>query len=256
MQVDIITDPGLTAWQGSTSLGLRGDVLNARNAFAPVRTEEEFRRFGATLSGPLVKGRTSLSGAPAVVVIDAFTGGGAATSSEREVRTLEIADDVDFSVGRHSHRVGVLFEASTYRLRDTRDANGTFTFGSLDAFLAGRPTTFSQRLGTGQTSFTQYQLGLRSSVLAGRLTIVRARQRAGVVPRPARARRAEIAEPQRARHGRPSPRPGRGHRGADRVDGTIAGRSAGPAVPGGVDVRKQPTRRVRLSRNGPAAGTS
>src|SRR5262245_19724605 len=35
--VDIITKPGLDNWRGTTSIGLRDDALNARNAFAPVK---------------------------------------------------------------------------------------------------------------------------------------------------------------------------------------------------------------------------
>ena len=34
VQVEIITRPGLTEWSGNANLGLRTDVLNARNAFA------------------------------------------------------------------------------------------------------------------------------------------------------------------------------------------------------------------------------
>ena len=43
---------------------------------------------------------------------------------------------------------------------DARNAAGTFTFGSLDAFAAGLPNTFTQRLGQVDTAFTQYQLGV------------------------------------------------------------------------------------------------
>src|SRR3989441_8436122 len=33
--VDVVTRPGLQNWRGSTNTGLRSDMLNARNAFAP-----------------------------------------------------------------------------------------------------------------------------------------------------------------------------------------------------------------------------
>ncbi len=276
VQVDIITRPGLTEWSGNANVGLRNDVLNARNAFARTQTPEQFRRFTAGLRGPLVENRTSLrfnidgnrsfdsttifalrpgeriadqvkrpfeqtnvtvgldhgltasqslrlqyrrnederrnlgvgdfnlqeraftrasaehqvrasvqsvfgrnalnelrvewnveesasrsaSGAPAVIVIDAFSSGGAGVASEGSTRTLEIADDFDFNVGRrHAMRVGLLVEAGAYRNLDARNAAGTFTFSSLETFLAGAPNTFTQRLGQLRTAFSQYQLG-------------------------------------------------------------------------------------------------
>ena len=60
MQVEIVTRPGLTAWSGNANMGLRTDVLNARNAFAKTETPEQFRRFTLGTRGPLVKNRTSI----------------------------------------------------------------------------------------------------------------------------------------------------------------------------------------------------
>jgi len=274
--VDVITKPGTSAWSGSANLGLRDDVLNARNAFARTQTPEQFRRFSGSIFGPLKKERTSLffnvdgnasfdsqtivaqtptglvadqvhrpidraevtvglehgltndqtlrveyqrrdeerqnlgvgdfalqeraftretaqhqvrasatavlgksafnelrvqfraedtaqhsrSTEPAVVVIDAFTGGGAGMASDRALKALELANNTDFTIGKHAVRAGLLLEAGAYRQLDARNANGTFTFGSLEAFLAGRPNTYTQRLGEVETSFLQYQLGL------------------------------------------------------------------------------------------------
>jgi hypothetical protein len=276
VHIDIITKPGLSAWSGMANLGLRDDVLNARNAFAQTRTPEQFRRFSGNVSGPLKKERTSftfnvegnnsydsqtivaqlpdgrltdqvrrpvdraevtagvehalttnqtlrfeyqhrdderrnlgvgdfslferaytrdtavhqvrgsansilgkkalnelrvqfsaedtsqrsLSSDPAVIVIDAFARGGAGVGSDRTLKALEIADNLDFTIGKHAFRTGVLFESGAYRQLDSRNANGTFTFGSLDAYVAGRPNTYTQRLGSGVTSFSQYQLGV------------------------------------------------------------------------------------------------
>jgi carboxypeptidase family protein len=61
VSVDIVTKPGLDSWRGSTSLGFRDDALNARNAFAPEKGEEQHERYGFTLNGPLWKQHTSLS---------------------------------------------------------------------------------------------------------------------------------------------------------------------------------------------------
>ena len=72
----------------------------------------------------------SASDAPAIVVIDSFASGGAGVSSEGATRTLEVADNLDFTVGRHAMRVGMLLEAGAYRNLDARNSAGTFTFAA------------------------------------------------------------------------------------------------------------------------------
>ncbi|MGE0445142.1 MAG: carboxypeptidase regulatory-like domain-containing protein [Vicinamibacterales bacterium] len=276
VQVEIITRPGLTQWNGNANLGLRSDVMNARNAFAQEETPEQFRRFNAGLRGPLVRNRTSLrfnvdgnrsfdtntiyaellpgdylrdvirrpieatnvtvgldhgltrnstlrfefrnsenvnrnqgvgefslperaftrtrdeqqvrtsvqtllgrnlnefrvqwdnsrsvsdalTQATSIVVLDAFSAGGAGVANQTHNRTWEISDDFDFNVRRHAMRVGMRLEGGQYSQQDARNQFGTFTFSSLDAYLAGTPTTFTQRLGQVATEFGQYQLGL------------------------------------------------------------------------------------------------
>jgi hypothetical protein len=61
VSVDITTRPGLDSWRGSTGMGFRNDALNARNAFAPVKGDEQHERYGFSLNGPLWKQHTSLS---------------------------------------------------------------------------------------------------------------------------------------------------------------------------------------------------
>jgi len=97
---------------------------------------------------------------PAIIVIDAFSRGGAGVSSEGSDRTFELADNFDFNVGKHAMRVGVLLESGAYVNADGRNAAGTFTFSSLEAFLAGTPNTYTQRLGELRTAFSQHQAGI------------------------------------------------------------------------------------------------
>jgi hypothetical protein len=102
----------------------------------------------------------SLSSAPSIIVIDAFSAGGAGVASTGTTTNVEIADDLDFALGRkHAMRVGFLFDHDGYRQSDGRNAAGTFTFGSLAGYLAGQPNTFTQRLGEVQTSFAMSRLG-------------------------------------------------------------------------------------------------
>ena len=272
--IDVQTKPGMSDWTGNANLGLRDDVLNARNAFAGTRAPEQFRRFSGNILGPLKKERTSftfnvegnasydsqtivaetpegrftglvrrpvdraevtfgvehaltakqtlrfeyqhrdderrnlgvgdfslperaftresglhqvrgslntilgkaafnelrvefraedtaqrsVSSDPAIVVIDAFTRGGAGLASDRGLKALDIVNNTDFTFGKHVFRAGARVEAGAYRWLDARNANGTFTFGSLEAFAAGSPTTYTQRLGQVQTSFSQVQV--------------------------------------------------------------------------------------------------
>ena len=102
----------------------------------------------------------SMSDAAAIIVIDAFSRGGAGVSSEGSTRTLELADNLDLNLGKHAMRVGMLLESGAYINSDARNSAGTFTFSSLEAFLAGTPNTFTQRLGQLRTAFSQNQLGV------------------------------------------------------------------------------------------------
>jgi len=274
--IDIFTKPGVNQWHGSLNLGFRDESLNARQTFAPFRAAEQFRRFAATLDGPIWRDHTSLflsadgnanydsktilaalpsgsffndiirrpsrqlnlqarvehalnkthtlrgeyqrngrrmdnlgvgdfdlaerafftdqtehifrvsdSGAfgkklfnefrfqtrwqeinsqaltqtPAILVLNAFNRGGSQVSSDRHTHDFELADNADFPVGRHALRFGLLFEAGNYHSNALSNANGTFTFASLDAFRTGRPTTFTQRIGDPFIAFSQYQFG-------------------------------------------------------------------------------------------------
>jgi hypothetical protein len=59
--IDIQTKPGLGDWSKSTRFGFRDESLNSTTPLAPTRVPDSYRRFGFDLSGPLAKGRTSLS---------------------------------------------------------------------------------------------------------------------------------------------------------------------------------------------------
>ena len=98
---------------------------------------------------------------PAIVVIDAFSSGGAGEQLDRRVRQLEVEESLDFSFGRkHAVRAGFLLESSWYRESQLRNGNGTFTFASLAAFEGGTPNSWTQRVGGAPIDFAQHQLGV------------------------------------------------------------------------------------------------
>ena len=276
VSVDITTKPGIDNWRGSTSLGFRGAALTARNAFAPVKGDEQHERYGFNLSGPLWKQHTSLaitadgidafdsktivaalpsgyfsdsvrkpndslnvsarlehmltksqmfraelqrnrskadnlgvgdydlidrgysqdwtqtvlrgsntgaigktlynelraqwldetytftptSTAPAVLVLNAFNNGGAQLAGSRGSSILSITDDLDVATGRHAIRTGLQLDAGRYRTAELRNTTGTFTFASLDAYNAGRPTTYTRNAGDPRVEISQAQLAL------------------------------------------------------------------------------------------------
>jgi hypothetical protein len=101
----------------------------------------------------------SLSDATTIQVLGAFSSGGAQISSSRRSRELELADNLDIPFKKHGLRAGFQLEASAYNSTDFRNQNGAFIFSSLEAFLAGQPTTFTQRSGAGRVDFDQVQFG-------------------------------------------------------------------------------------------------
>ena len=90
---------------------------------------------------------TSASDAPTIRVLDDFTTGGAGQSGARDGRQFTVAQNFDFSVAKHMLRAGVLVEGGWWDSTQQSNANGTFTFSSLDEFLAGRPRTYTRRVG-------------------------------------------------------------------------------------------------------------
>jgi len=103
---------------------------------------------------------TPVSAAPAVLVLNAFDAGGAQLAGSRASSVLYLADDLDIAVGRHAIRAGMQLDAGSYRTSELRNAAGTFTFASLDAYAAGRPTTFTRNVGSPDVEIAQAQLGV------------------------------------------------------------------------------------------------
>ena len=101
----------------------------------------------------------ALSNAVTIQVLNAFTRGGAQVASRRREREFEFADNLDLPFKKHAVRTGFQLEAARIDSAELRNLNGTFVFSSLDAFLAGRPTTYTRRNGPGAVAFDQIQFG-------------------------------------------------------------------------------------------------
>ena len=97
--------------------------------------------------------------APAVRVLDTFTTGGAQQAGGRRSTELEWATKVDWARGKHAVRAGALIEGGWYRSDNRTNYLGTFTFTSLADYEAGRPASFTQRIGEPLVEYSQFQAG-------------------------------------------------------------------------------------------------
>jgi hypothetical protein len=120
--------------------------------------------------------------APAVRVIDAFTSGGAQVSGGQARFELEAASDLDYVRGAHSWRVGAAVEGGRYRSDDTSNYLGTYTFASLAAFNAGKPSTYTRRVGDPNITYSAWQTGVyvQDDWRAARSVLISAGVRAGI----------------------------------------------------------------------------
>lgn len=65
-----------------------------------------------------------------------------------------------FGAGKiHALKIGGLLEYERQILQSATNANGTFTFSSLDDYIRGNPATFTQRTGIRRVGLSQIQTG-------------------------------------------------------------------------------------------------
>ena len=102
----------------------------------------------------------SATDARTIVVNGAFTSGGAQISGGRRPLTYEAASDVDYVRGMHTVRFGFLAAGGWYTSDNATNRLGTFTFSSLDAYNAGTPDTYTQRIGTPIVDYFNAQTAL------------------------------------------------------------------------------------------------
>ena len=96
----------------------------------------------------------------AVIVQGAQSSGGAGVSGGRRSKSIEFADNLDFTLGKnHSLRTGVLVEGGWYRSDEWRNYNGTYTFSGLQSFELGLPLQYSYREGNPLVEYSTWQYG-------------------------------------------------------------------------------------------------
>ncbi|HUE87399.1 MAG TPA: carboxypeptidase-like regulatory domain-containing protein [Vicinamibacterales bacterium] len=132
------------------------DSLRVRNTRTIGKSVFSELRFEVTQSSNT---SASASSAPTIRVLDQFTSGGAGQMGTREGRQFTVAQNFDFSIARHMLRAGVLVDGAWWDSTQQSNANGTFTFSSMEDYLAGRPRTYSRRVGDPLVAYSQFEAG-------------------------------------------------------------------------------------------------
>jgi len=102
----------------------------------------------------------SATEAVTIRVNDAFTSGGGQVAGGQHSRAVNLGSDLDYVLGRHSLRAGILLNAAWYRSDSSSNYLGTYTFDSLQAFLNDQPSNFTRRIGDPNLSYRSVQAGL------------------------------------------------------------------------------------------------
>jgi len=98
--------------------------------------------------------------APAYIIQDANSQGGAQQAGGTHARNLSLMSDLDYVRGRNSVRMGVQIDASRFRTDARSNYLGTYTFESLQAFEEGRPRSYTRRIGDPNIAYWNVQAGL------------------------------------------------------------------------------------------------
>ena len=121
------------------------------------------RRFFINTRGYIrgsVSRSTSALEAQTVIVTDAFNAGGAQRAGGTRQRSYILQSDLDYIRGLNSWRAGIQLEGSSYHSDDETNYLGTYTFTSMENYLAGKPTFFSKRIGDPTIAYSNLQAGI------------------------------------------------------------------------------------------------
>ena len=145
--------------------------------FAERAYDNSSKNFGLYLqqNGPIgrrmvLNTRLSISGnesriqsaleAPAIIVNEEFSSGGAQRRGSTNGRNYWLNADLDYVRGLHSFRMGVELQHQRYRSDSQSNYLGTYVFESLEAYEAGRPRSYTRRIGDPNVRYVNTQGGI------------------------------------------------------------------------------------------------
>ena len=103
---------------------------------------------------------SSVVEAPTIMVNDAFTSGGAQRRGGTHGRNYWLNSDLDYVRGIHSMRTGIEVQYAHFRTDSDSNYLGTYFFESLEAFEAGRPRSYTRRIGDPRVEYHNVQGGI------------------------------------------------------------------------------------------------
>ena len=96
-----------------------------------------------------------------IIVLDAFTGGGAQANSLRTEYHAQLMETLAYSTGKHLIKGGINVPDLSRRGYDNNlNSAGTFYFSTLADYALGRPFSFVQQQGNGHVVFLEKVIGL------------------------------------------------------------------------------------------------
>lgn len=124
---------------------VRGNVLNELS----IRAES---------SSTLISSR--LPGSPSIIVLGAFTGGGAGQNLHETHTQVQLNDTLSWSLHKQVIKAGIYTAPTRIGLNDRSNFDGTFQFSSLRDYTLGRPFSFSRQQGDSRLAFWEPDVGL------------------------------------------------------------------------------------------------
>lgn len=96
---------------------------------------------------------------PAIIVLDAFSRGGAGNNNQTDRANFTIANNLLWGIKNHALKIGGILEYEYLDSDFADNKNGTFIFSSLDNFMLNKSSIFTQRIENRRVKFSQVQLG-------------------------------------------------------------------------------------------------
>jgi len=92
---------------------------------------------------------------PAIIVLGAFSSGGAQMSLRQREKAFTVQDTATINKGKHTLSFGGGARLRSFQITDASNFGGTFTFNGLSQYASGQPEVFTMNQGIPEVSFAQ-----------------------------------------------------------------------------------------------------